>query len=71
MSEFKYFGCILNESDTYDVKCQRKVASGRIFKGAIRSLINVNGLHLECVRVINEELLLSVLLYGSETLIWR
>ena len=37
--------------------------SGRIVGGEIRSLVNVRDLH--------EGLLVLVLLYGSETMIWR
>ena len=33
--EFKYLGCVLNESDT--AECSMKVASGRKVAGAIRS----------------------------------
>ena len=36
VSEFKYLGCVLDESD--GVECRRKVASGRRVVGAIRSL---------------------------------
>ena len=52
-------------------KCHRKVASERKVEGAIRSLVNARGLQLECERVVHEGLLVPVLLYGSETMIWR
>ena len=39
--------------------------SGRKVEGAIRFL------QLECVRVLHETLIMPVLLYGSETMIWR
>ena len=39
--------------------------------GAIRSLDNDRSLHLECARVMNESLLVLVVTYGSETMIWR
>ena len=29
MSEFKYFGCVLDEAGTDKAECHRKVASGR------------------------------------------
>ena len=35
--------------------------------GAIRSLVNARGLQFECVRVLHEELLMSVLKYGNKT----
>ena len=36
--EFKYLGCVLDESDTDGAECSRKVASGRRVACAIRSL---------------------------------
>ena len=53
MSDFKYLGFVLNESDTYDAKYHRKVASRRKVAGTIRSLINVRGLQLESARVLH------------------
>ena len=38
VSEFKYLGCVLDESGSDGAKCSRKVASGRRVTGAIRSL---------------------------------
>ena len=61
VSEFKYLGCILEESDTYDVDCSRKVTSGRRVTGAIRSPVNIRSLQLECARVFQESLLVPVL----------
>ena len=37
VSEFKYLGCVMNESGTDEAECRRKVASGRRVTGAIRS----------------------------------
>ena len=51
MSEFKYLGCVLDESDTYETECHRKVASKKRVPGAIRSLINARGLQLEFAKV--------------------
>ena len=45
--------------------------SGRRVGGTIRSLFNVRNLQLECARVLHESLLVPVLMYGSETMIWR
>ena len=45
-------GCVLDESDTDGPKCCRKI--GR-------------GIQHECARVLHEVLLMSVLLYGGET----
>ena len=40
-------------------------------KVAIRSLVNVRGLQLEYAGVLHELLLMPVLMYGSETMIWK
>ena len=53
--EFKYLGCVLEESDTDEAECSRKVASGRRVEGAIKSLVNARSLH--------ESLLLPFLRY--------
>ena len=39
--------------------------------GAIRSLVNSLDLQLECARVLYETLLVSVRMYGSETMLWN
>ena len=44
--EFKYLGCVLDESGTDEAECNRKAASGRRVSGAIRSLVNARGLQL-------------------------
>ena len=71
VSEFKYFGCVLDESGSNETECSRKVASWRRVAGAIRSLVNARGLQDECALVLHESLLVLVLTYGSETIIWR
>ena len=71
VSEFKYSGCVLDESRTDEAECSREVVSGRKVAGAIRSLVNARSLQLECARVLHESLLVPVLTYGSETMIWR
>ena len=45
--------------------------SGRRIAGGIRSLVNAWNLQLECARVLHESLLVTVLTYRSETMIWR
>ena len=53
-------------------QCNRKVARGRRIPGAIRSLFNAaRSLQFECASVLHESLLVPVLTYGSETMIWR
>ena len=71
ISEFKYLGCFFDESDTDGAECSRKMASGRTIAGAIRSLVNVKDLHLECASVLHETFLVPVLMYGNETMLWK
>ena len=54
VSEFKYLGCVLDESSTDEAECSRKVASERRVGGAIKSLVNARSLRLECARVLQE-----------------
>ena len=69
--EFKCLGYVWDESGNDEAKCSRKVESGRRVAGAIRYLVNARSLQLECARVSNESLLVPVLTYGTETVIWR
>ena len=39
MSEFKYLGCVLDESGTDEAECRWKVVSCRKVAGAVRSLV--------------------------------
>ena len=48
----------------------RKNVVGRRVAGAIRSLVNARGLQLDCARVLHESLLVPVLMYGSDTMIF-
>ena len=68
--EFKYLGCVLDESRTDEAECIRKVGSGRRVTGAIKFLVNARSLQLECAKVLHESMLVPILTYGSET-IWR
>ena len=65
VSEFKYLGCVLDESGTDAAECSRKVASGRRVTGDIRSLVNARDLQLNCARVLHETLIVPVLMHGS------
>ena len=47
------------------------VAIGRKVEGAIKSLVNARVLQLESVRMLHEVMLVLILLYGSELMIWR
>ena len=49
----------------------RKVASERMAAGAIRSLVNGKYLQLKCARVLHETLFVPILIYGSETMLWK
>ena len=66
VSEFKYSGCVLKETE-----CSRKVARGRRVAGPIRSLVNARSLQRECAGVLYESLQIPFLTYGNETMIWR
>ena len=52
-SDFKYLGCVLDESGTDEAEYRRKVLSGRRVVGSIRSPVNARGLQLECARVLH------------------
>ena len=47
------------------------VVSRRRAAGAIRSVVNARDLQLEFTRVLHEALLVSVLMSGSEVMLWR
>ena len=64
-------GCVLDESGADEAECSRKVASGRRVAGAFSSLINARSLHLKRAKVLHESLLVPVLTYSSETMIWK
>ena len=63
-------GCVLDESGADGEECSRKVVSGRVAT-AIRSLLNASDSQLEYARVLHETLLVPVLMYGSETMLWK
>ena len=71
VSEFIYMGCVLDESGPDGAEYRRKVASEKRVAGACRSLVNARGLQLVCARVLHETLLVPVLMYSSETIIWK
>ena len=45
MSEFKYLGCVLDDSGIDKAECSRKEVSGRKVAGVIRTLVNVTSLY--------------------------
>ena len=48
VSDFKYLGCVLEESGTDGAECSGMVVSRRWVIGVIRSLVNARDLLLEC-----------------------
>ena len=66
VSEFKYLGCVLEESSRDEEGCRRNLANGRRAAGVIRSLVNARGLRLQCTRVVRESLLVPVVMCGSK-----
>src|SRR5678816_842231 len=71
MSEFKYLGYMVDEKGPNDAECSMKVVNGRKMAGAIKSLVDVKGISLECARVLHDGMLLPVLMYSSETMVWN
>ena len=61
----------MDESGTDGAECSRKLANGRRVVDAIRSLVNARDMQFECARVLHETLLVSVLMYSGETMVWR
>ena len=59
------------ESGTDVTECRKKVANGGKIVGGTRSSVNARGLQLECTRMLHKAMFLPVLLYASETMIWR
>ena len=68
MLEFKYLGCVLEESVQMKLSAVGR-DTGRRVAGTIGFLVNAKGLQLECAMVFHELLLVPVLIYGSETVI--
>ena len=62
---------LLDESGTDGAECSMKVARGKRVASTIRYQINAKDLQLECARVLYETLLVRILMYGSETMLWK
>ena len=71
VSEYKYLGCFLDVSSTDKAEYHKKAVSGRRVTGAIMSLVKAKDLQLECARVLHETLLVPVLTYGRERMMWK
>ena len=61
----------MDESGTDRAECSRNVASGRRAAGIIWSLVNDRDLQIEWAEVLHGTLLVPVLMYGSETILWK
>ena len=61
VSEFKYFGCVLEEAGTDGTESSRNVTSGRRVAGAMRFLVNTRDLQIECARVLHETLFVPII----------
>ena len=61
----------MNESGTNGAECHGKGASGRKVVAAMLSLVNARGLELHYVKMLHEPSFVAVLLYVSETVVWR
>ena len=61
----------MDKLGTDGAECSRKVVSGRRVAGAMRSLVNARDLQFQCARVLHETPLVPVLIYGSETILWK
>ena len=64
-------GFVLDKLGIEWAKCNRKVVSGRRMPGAIMSLVNARDLQLESARVLHKTVLVPVLMYDSETMLWK
>ena len=58
-------------TNTEEAECSRKMGSGRRVAVAIRSLVNARDLQLKYAKVLYEILLVPVLIYGIETMLWK
>ena len=65
------WGSVLGVSGRDDAEYRRNVASGRKVAVDVRSLVNARDLQRECARALHEILLVPVLLYSNETMIWQ
>ena len=68
--EFKYLRCVLDESETDEAECRRKVKCDRGLY-VLLGLVNGSCLELECAMVLHGSFLVSVLMYCSEIVIWK
>ena len=61
----------MDQSGRDGADSSRKLTSRRRVAGAIRSLVIARDLQFECARVLHKTLLVPVLIYGSETMLWK
>ena len=70
VSEFKYLGCVLDDSSIDEAVSCRKVPIGVTVAGTFRSLVN-RAFQFECAVTLHETLLILVLMHGSEKILWK
>jgi hypothetical protein len=70
VSEFKYLGYMIENKGGDDAECDRKVSNGRRVAGAITTMGNAKNLNLECLKRLHECMLVPVLMFGSEVMVW-
>ena len=71
VSEFKYLRGVLNDCGTDESDCNNRVVKERQISGAVRSLVNERCLNMKCAKVLHEKLVVPVLIYGSECMVWK
>ena len=62
---------VLDESFTYGLECCRNVGDGRKVVSSVKSFVNAKALQNEFGRVLLEGLVVSVLMYGREAIVWK
>ena len=62
---------VLDEAGIDWAECSWKVTSGRRVAGAITFLVNARDLEIECARFLHETLLVLVLKYFNEAMLWK
>ena len=54
-----------------EAECHRKVVSGEKLVDGIRSLVNARSLQLHVFKRLHEDLLIHVLIYRREMMVWK
>ena len=67
VSDFNYLGCVLDEKGTDEAEAIGRCCVCRCYQVPG----NARDLQHECARVLHETLLVPILMYGSETMLWK